>query len=455
VTYEDPPTGGFDVAVIGGGFAGLAAGTLLADRGVRVLLLEARPRLGGRATAFRDRETGETVDNGQHVLFGCYRETLAFLSRIGANQNVRVQESLEVPFIARTGERSVLRCGRWPPPLHLLAGILTWDAVPLADRLSSLRIALALRRTRLPFRTPETVAAWLRRHRQSEALIETLWEPLAVAALNQSIAEAEAGPFVRVLREMFAGDRSASALVLPTRPLDQMYANPARAFIEARGGLVRTDSLARAILNRDGPTAVDVRTRNADTSAGPERLPVTHVISTVPWHALRNMLPDPPPALRTTIAAATAMKSMPIVTVNLWYDRIVMDEPFVGLSGRTVQWVFDKRQVFGESSSHLSLVVSGAGSVVPLSRDELVAMAVREVAEAIPQARAATLVRATVVREKQATFSLQAGQPPRPAGRTIVPRFFLAGDWTDTGLPGTIESAVLSGHTAARAILEK
>jgi squalene-associated FAD-dependent desaturase len=454
VSYKEPPSV-FDVAVIGGGFAGLAAGTLLADHGVRVLLLEARARLGGRATAFRDRETGETVDNGQHVLFGCYRETLGFLSRVGAEQNVRIQESLEVPFIARTGERSLLRCRHWPPPLHLLAGILTWDAVPLLDRLSALRVALALRRPRPPSGASETVAAWLRRHRQSEALIDTLWEPLAVAALNQSIAEADAAPFVRVLTEMFAGDRSASALVLPTRPLDQMYADPARAFVEARGGLVRTDSLARVILGNDGPTAVDVRTRSADSSAGLERLPVTQVISTVPWHALRNMLPGPPPALRTTIADATAMKSMPIVTVNLWYDRIVMDQPFVGLSGRAVQWVFDKRKVFGESSSHLSLVMSAAGSVVPLSRDELVALAVREVAEAIPLARAATLVRATVVREKQATFSLEADQPRRPPSRTIVPRFFLAGDWTDTGLPGTIESAVLSGHTAARAILEK
>jgi uncharacterized protein with NAD-binding domain and iron-sulfur cluster len=145
---------------------------------------------------------------------------------------------------------------------------------------------------------------------------------------------------------------------------------------------------------------------------------------------------------------------MPIVTVNLWYDRVVMDDPFVGLIGRTVQWVFDKRRVFGESSSHLSLVVSAAGSVVPLSRDDLVALAAREVRETLPAARGAALVRASVVREKQATFSLAAGQPARPANRTTVPGFFLAGDWTDTGLPGTIESAVVSGHAAARAILE-
>jgi zeta-carotene desaturase len=147
------------------------------------------------------------------------------------------------------------------------------------------------------------------------------------------------------------------------------------------------------------------------------------------------------------------MASMPIVTVNLWYDRVVMDETFVGLTGRTVQWVFDKRRIFGEASSHLSLVVSAAEAVAPLTRDELVAIAERDVAGALPAARRATLVRASVVREKQATFSLSPGQPDRPPNRTGVRGLVLAGDWTDTGLPGTIESAARSGHLAALAML--
>ena len=466
MTYTNPPDGvcsggrdrglaPFPVVVVGGGFAGLAAGTLLAEHGVRVLVLEARARLGGRATAFDDRDTGEAVDNGQHVMFGCYRQTLAFLERIGAQQNVRIQDALEIPFVARTGERSVLRCPRWPPPLHLLGGVLGWNALPLRDRLSALRLAPALFRTQRPPAAPGTVAAWLARQHQSERLIAALWEPLAIAALNQPIADAEAAPFVRILWEMFGGGRSAASLVLPARPLDEMYAEPARAFIESHGGAVRTGALARVIATPDGPAAVDVRTRRAGSSdEAVERIVASQVIAAVPWHALRNLVPDPPAALAPVIGAAAAMRSMPIVTVNLWYDRVVMDDPFVGLIGRTVQWVFDKRRAFGESSSHLSLVVSAAGSVVPLSRDDLVALAAREVRETLPAARGATLVRASVVREKQATFSLAAGQPARPANRTTVPGFFLAGDWTDTGLPGTIESAVVSGHAAARAILE-
>jgi hydroxysqualene dehydroxylase len=145
---------------------------------------------------------------------------------------------------------------------------------------------------------------------------------------------------------------------------------------------------------------------------------------------------------------------MPIVTVNLWYDRAVMDDAFVGLPGRTMQWVFDKRQAFGGATSHLSLVSSAATALDTIGRDEMVALAAREVAEAIPGARGARLVRGTVVRERRATFSLAPGQPPRPSTRTAINGLVLAGDWIDTGLPGTIESAALSGAWAARHVLE-
>lgn len=417
---------------------------MLAENGVAVTVLDARPRLGGRATAFRDRQTGELVDNGQHVMFGCYRETLDFLRRIGATHNIRTQPALEVPFIGTDGRRTVLKCPSLPPPMHLLAGVLAWDALPWLDRLSALRLAPALL-TRSKTDAEETVTAWLRRNGQSRKIVEQLWEPLAVAALNQPIDQAAAAPLVRVLREMFAPDRTASAMVLPTTPLDEMYAAPARAFIESRSGIVRTDALARIVIEDGRIAGVDVRG---------ERIATDTVISTVPWHQLRTLFSTVPPPLEPVATNAAAMASMPIVTVNLWYDRVVMDDPFVGLSGRSMQWVFDKRRVFGEHASHLSLVSSAAVGLTRLSQDELIALATREVANSLRGARDARLLRGTIVREKHATFSLAPGQPPRPSTRTPLPGFFLAGDWTDTSLPGTIESAVISGHAAARAILE-
>jgi squalene-associated FAD-dependent desaturase len=332
--------------------------------------------------------------------------------------------------------------------------VLDWDAIPWRDRLAVVKLAGPLRRARRELRQNGTVSAqprgtvsdWLVAHGQRQKLRAWLWEPLAVAALNQSPDVAAASPFVRVLAEMFGPDATASALVLPTRPLHHMYAEPARAFIEARGGEVRLNALARVVVERGRVRAIDIRGSRIDTR---------RVIAAVPWFDLRRLFAGAPPAqLGAVLADADAMVSMPIVTVNLWYDRRVMDDAFVGLPGREMQWVFDKRIAFGRDASHLSLVSSGATRLTAMSRDELTALAAQEVAEALPAARSARLTRATVVREKQATFSLAPGQPSRPSTRTPIDGLYLAGDWIDTGLPGTIESAVISGHRAAQSIAD-
>jgi squalene-associated FAD-dependent desaturase len=441
------------VVVIGGGFAGLSAATALSERGVPVLVADARAQLGGRATAFVDRETGELVDNGQHVLFGCYRATFEFLRRIQALDRVRVQPSLSVPFIDRGGRRSVLSCPTLPSPLHLLAGVLEWDAMPWRDRLAVLKLARPLRRARRELqRTGSvsgeprgTVSEWLIAHGQTESLRAWLWEPLAVAALNQSPDDAAAAPFVRVLAEMFGPDARDSSLVLPTRPLHEMYAEPARRYIELSGGEVRVNALTRIVVEGGRVSGVDIRG---------ERIATRRVVAAVPWFDIgRLFLPAPPSQLAAVLSSAASMGSMPIVTVNLWYDRRVMDETFVGLLGRDMHWVFDKRLAFGRDASHLSLVSSGATRLTAMDRDELTALAAAEVQEALPAARNASLLRATVVREKRATFSLAPGQPCRPGTTTPIEGLYLAGDWIDTGLPGTIESAVVSGHRAARELL--
>lgn len=439
----------FDVAVVGAGVAGLAAATALAEAGQRVLVLEARGNLGGRATAFTDRDTGELVDNGQHVLFGCYYETFALLRRIGAEHNVRAQPSLEVPFIGPGGERSVLKCPAGPSPLHLLLGVLRWEALSWPERLRIARLVVPMLRARAALArgdrdtTPGTVAEWLTRHGQAGRLREWLWEPLAVAALNQSPEDAAAALFVRVLALMFGPDPRGASIVLPVVPLDAMYAVPARRYIEARGGEVRTNALSRIRIEQGRVAAVEIRG---------EAIPLSRAIAAVPWFALGALLVGDTDPMRPIVTAAAALASKPIVTVNLWYDRPVMEDTFVGLPGREMQWVFDKRQAFGERASHLSLVASGADHLTGTETATLVSLAAREVAGAIPGARAATLVRGTVVRERRATFSLALDQPKRPGVATPVEGLLLAGDWIDTGLPGTIESAALAGHMAAAAI---
>jgi squalene-associated FAD-dependent desaturase len=440
----------FDVIVIGAGFAGLSAATALAERGVRVLVLEARTSLGGRATAFTDPVTGERVDNGQHVLVGAYRETFAFLRRLRTDTHVHLQRNLTIDIVDRAGHRSRLACPALPSPLHLVAGAMRWNAISWRDRLAlrGLRrvVGRRLRQNALPAqerRSSETVRQWLVRHGQTPRLIELLWEPLAVAALNQSIDDAAGEAFSGVVSRMFTSDRRDCALGLPRKALDELYALPARAYLEKAGGEVRTNAPARVAVN--GQPAVFVR----DEAFHPRA-----VICAVAWYSLPAVFVPPPDALSGVIAAAEATSSSPIVTVNLWLDRPVTGDAFVGLPGRAMQWVFDKRALYGDESSHLSLVSSGATALVGRENREIIDVALAELKAALPAAREATLRRAVVVREKRATFSVAPGQPPRPPTKTPVPGLFLAGDWIDTGLPATIESAVVSGHAAAHAVLE-
>jgi squalene-associated FAD-dependent desaturase len=440
----------YDVIVIGAGFAGLSAAARLVRRGARVLVLEARGRLGGRATAFPDRETGELVDNGQHVLLGCYTATFEFLRDVGAADNVRLQPQLAVTVIDREGHRSRLSCPSLPPPLHLIAGIFDWDALSWRDRLAAAGMATPLKNARrelagagVKAASPgETVENWLVRNGQTPRLRELLWDPLALAALNQPPGEAAAPPFARVLAEMFGSDPRAAAIALPVKPLHLMYAEPAREYIEQHGGEVRSGVTARILMNEAADAVIGV-------DAGGEPIGADRIVSAVPWFAFPDLFAHDAPALATTIDCARRMTSSPIVTVNLWFDRAILDEPFVGLPGRTMQWVFDKRLVLGDSAAHLSLVSSGAAAVVARSNEALIRLAHDEIVEALPASREAKLVRATVVREPRATFSLAPGQPPRPAAETGVKGLVLAGDWIDTGLPATIESAVRSGHRAA------
>lgn len=435
-----------DAAVIGSGFAGVAAAVALAKAGRRVLLVEARARLGGRAATLVDRVTGEPVDNGQHVLFGCYTETLALLDEIGQRGAVDVQPALHVPLVGPDGARRDLRCADLPAPLNLAAGLLRWRALDMRDRARAARLALALIRSTgasAP-RDTETVSAWLERMGQTRRLRGWLWEPLAVAALNESPDEAAASMFAPVLRELFAGDRRASSLVLPRVPLGDLYAEPARAYIEARGALVRTGRPARLSREAHGFTV----------RAGDDRWRVPAVVAAVPWHQFSGLFEGPlPPELVPIGAAADRMTPVPIVTVNLWYDRPVLDTPFVGLIGRTAQWVFDRRAIAGGASTHVSVITSAAARLSERADPAIVDLITADLRDALPLAKGATVTRATVIREKQATFSVRPGSPERPVARTPLRGCFLAGDWLRTGLPGTIEGAVRSGNRAAYELL--
>jgi hypothetical protein len=289
----------------------------------------------------------------------------------------------------------------------------------------------------------ETVDGWLRRHGQTPALCEWLWHPLAIAALNESPREAAARPFVRVLGEMFGPRPQDSAIGLPRVPLDELFAEPARRFVEARAGRVIAKTSARVELDARGGIAA--------VRAGTDVIETSRVVSTVPWHAIsRIWAGDPPAALAAVLRDAAAMRSSPIVSVNLWLAGGVDLDTFVGLVGGPMHWAFPKVR-----GSHLALVSSGATDLVDLENSEITRIAADQLKQSLPALGKKEVRRSVVVREHRATFSVAPGSPPRPGPATAVPGFYLAGDWTDTGLPGTIEGAALSGHRAADLVLAR
>ena len=446
-----------DVVVIGAGVAGLRAAVALAARGARVMVLEAKAVLGGRATAFTDPQTGERVDNGQHVMLGCYHEAFAFLRQIGTDDRVRVQPSLEVDFVDRAGVRSRLSLPGLPAPINFIAGLFDWEALDWRDRMAAMRLAGPIRtaqveqrarsKGRIPARIAaspgETVEEWLINNGQTARIREMLWEPLALAALNQSVRLAAAPPFAAVLAQMFGGGPRDASLALPAWPLDQLYAEPARRVIEEQGGEVRIGCPARIHVEAGRLSHVEARGDRFETRA---------VVAAVPWYALVDLFVGDTAPVEGIRTAAAAAKASPIASVNLWLDRRILRTPFLGLPGRSMQWVFDKEQMFETGTSHVTLVSSGADDVVALENEELISLALRELRESLPEARGAKVVRASVVKERRATYSLAPGQPKRPPTVTAVEGVVLAGDWIETGLPPTIESAAISGRLAAEAI---
>ncbi len=343
-----------DAFVIGAGVAGLAAAVRLAQHDRRVVVFEARGTSGGRATSFDDRQGGPPLDNGQHALMGCYHETL------GSRDLVRVQPSLSVSVVDTSGARSTLSCPSWPSPFQMLAGVARWEAVPLAERVQLLRMAPALWRARqvvatgrgdLPASDDETVRQWLTRHGQGARLTALLWEPLAVAALNQGIDAASARPFVRVLGQVFGPGRDDASIALVTRPLIDVVGRPAERFLSARGSRVVCHALARVEL--DGSQAVRIVLRDA----APVELHGRPVIVAVPWHALPQVMAGDTTRVGPVLAAAAATRPVSIVSVNLWFDRQVLDVPMLGIEGRSFQWAFARE-------GYVSLVMSGADAIV-------------------------------------------------------------------------------------------
>ena len=434
------------VAIAGGGLAGLAAGCALSSAGFRVTLFERRPYLGGRASSYQHPGTGEIVDNCQHVLLGCCTNLIDFYRRTGVENTIRWYDRLT--FLEPGGRASTIQPSSLPAPLHTSPAFLRAHCLQLRDKLAISRAMLAMARP-APADRGETFLEWLRRHKQTDQAIERFWKPILVSALNEDVDRMSVPYAAQVIRESFLKSPAAGRMGIPTLPLSELY-SAAGEYIRARDGSVEVRAGVDCFHVEDGVLRV--------ISNGQEQA-FDYLVLAVPFDVLGRMFPES--AQAAPIAELLGhLRTSPITGIHLWFDRTISDLDHAVLLDRTIQWMFHKSRLIqaressgNGSGSYVELVVSSSKALVETSKSEIVDLALRELREFFPAARNAQLVKSTVIKEVNATFSPAPGVDQyRPNAKTSWPNVFLAGDWTATGWPATMEGAVRSGYLAAEAL---
>lgn len=443
--------------VIGGGLAGLAASVALAEAGWRVRLFEQRPFLGGRATSYV-LPNGEHVDNCQHVTLGCCTNLDDFYRRVGSAGKVKFFDRLF--FLDPQGRSGTMQAGFLPAPFHMAGAFTTFAPLSVLDKLSIARAMLSILWGK--GKTPDldehggiSMLEWLRRRGQSSRAIERFWRVILVSALDEELDRTDAHYGVDVFWKAFLSTRTGYRMGVPAVPLAELY-DGCKDVIEHKGGEVTLRSPVRGMHLEGGVvTAVEFdagRRESADA-----------YICAVQHDTLAELLPASVKQRDPQLAQLDRFHVSPITGVHFWFDRKVTDEPFITLMDTQTQWVFNKTALYGSSApgpdgaaagQYLQLVISASYDLLQKPRQEIIDLCLAEIRQALPNAREAQLVKATVIKEAAATFSPVPGVDRfRPAQRTEIPGLFLAGDWTSTGWPATMEGAVRSGYLAAEAVL--
>jgi squalene-associated FAD-dependent desaturase len=404
---------GRGVAIVGAGYAGMAAAVTLAERGLPVTVFESGAVPGGRAR--RVMSQGTELDNGQHILIGAYSALYGLMRTVGVPDDALLRIPLEIRYAGHFYFRRL-----WlPEPFGLAGGLLTARGIPLAERVGAARFIAALRRARFRLAADIPVSELLARHRQNGHVGHYLWRPLCVSALNTPPELASAQVFITVLRDTIGGTAEASDLLLPRLDLSRLFPEPAADYVRARGGEIRLQSPVKDL--------------------GALRQSFDAVIVAVGPHQLKSVVPDAP-----------EYGYQPIYTCYLQYaDAVRLPFPMLGLADGLVQWVFDRGALLGEKG-RLACVISAQGDHQQMSLDEVAERCHRELAAALPDIGRPQWSR--VIAEKRATITCSPGAKAAPPS---APGVLFAGDYTDAEYPPTLESAVRSGIRAARELVDR
>jgi squalene-associated FAD-dependent desaturase len=442
-----PAVGGRTVTVVGGGVAGMSAACALAEAGLRVQLVERRAYLGGRASSFRHPGVGEVIDNCQHVLFGCCTNLGGFYRRTGVAD--RIRWTSEMTMIEPGGRRSTLGPSWLPAPLHSLPRFLAAGAFTLGDKMALGRAFRGLMRP-VPADSTESLGAWLARNRQTKGALDRFWRLVIASALNADIDSISLPYAAKVIRELFMNSAEAGSMGMSTVPLGDLYAGAAE-FLLKRGSSVHLNSGVES-------AAWDGAASQWTLATGAGELKSELVVLALPFEAMARLLPHMPPAAGADRLAEQIGRQAhwPICSVHLWFDREITNLDHAVLLDREIHWMYNKSRIQPwrkGNGAYLELVVSASAAFAALPSEQAIEQAVSELAEFFPAVRSARLEKATRIKEVHATFGVPPGiDASRPPSVSPWPNCFLAGDWTATGWPSTMESAARSGHLAAEAV---
>ncbi len=441
------------VAVVGGGVAGMSAACALAEAGLRVRLVERRAYLGGRASSYRHPGVDEVIDNCQHVLFGCCTNLIGFYRRIGALNSIHWSSEMTMvePGSGRRSPLGPSKLGPFalPAPLHALPKLLAASAFTRADKLALARAFRALLKP-VPNDSTEDLAAWLARHKQTHGAIDRFWRLVIASALNADL-DAIALPYAaKVVRELFMNSAAAGRMGMSTVPLSDLYAGAA-AFLSDRDSEVIFNANIESAEWDATASQWTLATRAGTVCAD-------FLVLALPFEATAKLLPKMPPAQGAEALSRKLARHehWPICSVHLWFDREITDLDHAILLDRELHWMYNKSRLQPWRKTrgcYLELLVSASRSFAALTREEAIAKALSELTEFFPEAAKAKLEKAVLVKEVRATFGVPPGiDAARPKAISPWPNCFLAGDWTATGWPSTMESAARSGHLAAEAV---
>ncbi|UWZ81889.1 hydroxysqualene dehydroxylase HpnE [Occallatibacter riparius] len=438
------------VAVIGAGVAGMAAACSLAEAGYRVTLIERRGYLGGRASSYLHPGVNEVIDNCQHVLFGCCTNLIGFYQRIGVADKIHWTQHMTM--IEPGGRQSRLGPSKLPlpAPLHGALSFLRADAFTLADKIALGRAFSAMMRPDAQHEDNESLADWLRRHKQTAGAINRFWRLVIASALNAELEHIAVKYAAKVIRELFMNSAWAGAMGMGSVPLSELYAGAER-YLTERGSQIIYNTNVESLAWNESTHKWTVLTRTGDILAD-------YVVVALPFEAFGKLLPNMPAAPEATALQQqiTQHEHWPICSVHLWFDRQITDLDHAVMLDREIHWMYNKgkmqpwRNVKG---SYVELVQSASRAFAALPREQAIQQALQELKEFFPAVRNAKVEKVALIKEVRATFGVPPGiDTARPGAQSPWPNLFLAGDWIQTGWPSTMESAARSGHIAAEAL---